>query len=160
MKTCERRFADQGFFFLIRIIHLTNGFPIPSCSSSNYISSTIVVLIKLFKVSALFQVVFPQSASFPTSHLSNFSSHFSTFCLPIFVARFSRLPFFPEQSPLGNSAAAALECRCKDGSKKGGQEDIADWRGGSSPLHTHTGPRYTGKDQETPGEEKHPTFDK
>ena len=56
------------------------------------------------------------------------------FCRQVFPPA----PFFPEQSPLGNSAAAALECRCKDGSKKGGQEDIADWRGGSSPVHTHT----------------------
>ena len=58
------------------------------------------------------------------------------FCRQVFP------PAFPEQSPLGNSAAAALECRCKDGSKKGGQEDIADWRGGSSPVHTHRPPIY------------------
>ena len=86
----------------------------------------------------LFQVL-PQIA--PLQSFLNLKVFpFSLCFFPLFCRQFFPPPIFPEQSPLGNSAAAALECRCKDGSKKGGQEDIADWRGGSSPLHTHRPP--------------------
>ena len=128
MKSCEWRFADQGFFFLSRIIHLTNGFPIPSCSAAssfNFSLSTIFrhildrpFVLPLFHLQQKLSVMrfcfhhhflstiptytFYQflSQGFPPPISPNYSSEFSTLFFPIFVARFSHVPFFQLFLPL------------------------------------------------------------
>ena len=140
MKTPEWRSADKGFSSW----SVLSTLPMASLSSALFFNfgsySPYMDISSYLSLSPTFPTFFTLIRwlqGFP-GFSSQVLSHPLFLVVPLNFCRQVFPPAFPEQSPLGNSAAAALECRCKDGSKKGGQEDIADWRGGSSPVHTHT----------------------